>query len=86
MLVLSRKRDETIVINDNIQITIVAIKGDKVRVGIEAPIEVSDAANVIEEISQVEEISQAVALFIPEASEPVVLEAMPIALDSPVQP
>jgi carbon storage regulator len=41
MLVLSRKRDETIVINDNIQITIVAIKGDKVRVGIEAPIEVS---------------------------------------------
>jgi carbon storage regulator len=41
MLVLSRKRDETIVINDNIQITIVAIKGDKVRVGIEAPLSVS---------------------------------------------
>ena len=52
----------------------------------QAPIEGSDAANVIDEISQVEEISQAVALFIPEASEPVVLEAMPIALDSPVQP
>lgn len=41
MLVLSRKRDETIVINDDIQITIVAIRGDKVRVGIEAPIHIS---------------------------------------------
>ena len=64
-----------------------ASKGDNCSMNeAQAPIEVSDAANVIEEISQVEEISQAVALFIPEASEPVVLEAMPIALDSPVQP
>ena len=37
MLVLSRQRDETIVINDNIQITIVDIRGDKVRIGISAP-------------------------------------------------
>jgi len=37
MLVLSRKRDERIVINDNIVITVVDIRGDKVRIGIEAP-------------------------------------------------
>lgn len=37
MLVLSRKRDESIVINDDIVITVVEIRGDKVRLGIEAP-------------------------------------------------
>ena len=37
MLVLSRHKDESIVINDNITITIVGINGDKVRVGIVAP-------------------------------------------------
>lgn len=37
MLVLSRKRDESIRINNNIVVTIVDIRGDKVRVGIEAP-------------------------------------------------
>ena len=37
MLVLSRKKNESIVINDNIVVTIVEIRGDKVRLGIEAP-------------------------------------------------
>ncbi len=37
MLVLSRQRDETIMIGDDIEITIVDIRGDKVRVGINAP-------------------------------------------------
>lgn len=37
MLVLSRHKDESIVINDDITITIVGINGDKVRVGIVAP-------------------------------------------------
>ncbi len=37
MLVLSRQRDETIMIGDDIQITIVDIRGDKVRLGINAP-------------------------------------------------
>ncbi len=37
MLVLSRTRDETIMIGDEIEITIVDVRGDKVRVGINAP-------------------------------------------------
>jgi carbon storage regulator len=40
MLVLSRTRDETIMIGDNIEITIVDIRGDKVRLGITAPSEI----------------------------------------------
>jgi len=40
MLVLSRQRDESIIIADNIVITIVDIRGDKVRLGIEAPKEI----------------------------------------------
>lgn len=37
MLVLSRQRDEVIKIGDNIEITVVDIRGDKVRIGITAP-------------------------------------------------
>ena len=40
MLVLSRQRDESIIIGDNIVITVVDIRGDKVRLGINAPKEV----------------------------------------------
>lgn len=41
MLVLSRKKNESIIINDHITVTVVEIRGDKVRLGIEAPKEVS---------------------------------------------
>lgn len=41
MLVLSRKKNEKIVINENITIVVVEIRGDKVRLGIEAPKEIS---------------------------------------------
>ena len=41
MLVLSRHRDESIIIGDDIVITVVDIRGDKVRLGIAAPIEIS---------------------------------------------
>jgi carbon storage regulator len=41
MLVLSRKKNESIIINDNITVTVVEIRGDKVRLGIDAPKEVS---------------------------------------------
>ena len=41
MLVLSRQRDETIMIGDNVEVTVVDIRGDKVRLGINAPKEIS---------------------------------------------
>lgn len=41
MLVLTRKKDQTIVINDNIEITVLDIQGDQVRIGINAPRNVS---------------------------------------------
>ncbi len=41
MLVLSRKRNESIVINGNITITLVDIRGDKARLGIDAPSDVT---------------------------------------------
>lgn len=37
MLVLSRQRDETIMIGDEVEITVVDVRGDKVRIGISAP-------------------------------------------------
>jgi len=37
MLVLSRKLNETIIINGNIRITVVGLRGNQVRLGIEAP-------------------------------------------------
>ncbi len=40
MLVLSRKKNESIVINNDIKIVVVEIRGDKVRLGVEAPREV----------------------------------------------
>ena len=41
MLVLSRDKDESIIIGDDVRITVVDVRGGKVRLGIEAPREVS---------------------------------------------
>ena len=49
MLVLSRKKNESIVINDDITIVVVEIRGDKVRLGIEAPKEVPVHRNEVYE-------------------------------------
>jgi carbon storage regulator len=40
MLVLSRRKNESIIISNNVTITVVEIRGDKVRLGIEAPKEI----------------------------------------------
>jgi len=40
MFVLSRQRDESIMIGDNIEITVVDVRGEKVRLGITAPKEI----------------------------------------------
>ena len=37
MLVLTRKRDQALIINDNVEITVLDIQGDQVRIGIDAP-------------------------------------------------
>lgn len=52
MLVLSRKKNESIIINDNITVTIVEIRGDKVRLGIEAPKEIPIHRSEIHEAIQ----------------------------------
>lgn len=41
MLVLTRRKDEAIIIGDNIRVTVVEIRGDRVKLGFEAPGEVT---------------------------------------------
>lgn len=40
MLILTRKVGETIVINENIRVTVLAIRGSQIRLGVEAPADV----------------------------------------------
>jgi carbon storage regulator len=54
MLVLSRRKDETIRIDDSITITVVDIRGEKVRIGISAPPNVSVHRGEIYDIIQKE--------------------------------
>lgn len=49
MLILTRKVGETIVINDTIRVTVLQVKGNQVRVGIEAPKDVSVHRQEIQE-------------------------------------
>ena len=59
MLVLSRKKNESIIIDDRITVTVVEIRGDKVRLGIEAPREVpihrSEVYEAIRRVAETEE-------------------------------
>ncbi|MBN1854921.1 MAG: carbon storage regulator CsrA [Pirellulales bacterium] len=52
MLVLSRKKNESIVINDDITIVVVEIRGDKVRLGVDAPKEIPVHRNEVYEAIQ----------------------------------
>lgn len=54
MLVLSRQRDETIMIGDEVEITVVDIRGDKVRLGITAPARVAVHRKEVYEAIQAE--------------------------------
>ena len=54
MLVLSRKKNESIIIDDHIIVTVVEIRGDKVRLGIQAPKEVPIHRSEIYEAIQAE--------------------------------
>lgn len=59
MLVLSRKKNESIIIDDNIVVTVIEIRGDKVRLGIDAPREVPIHRSEIHEAIQSEQASMA---------------------------
>ena len=54
MLVLSRQRDESVMIGDKVVVTIVDIRGDKVRLGIEAPNEIPVHRQEVDEAIQKE--------------------------------
>jgi carbon storage regulator len=71
MLVLSRKKDESIVINNDITIVVVEIRGDKVRLGVEAPKDVPvHRREVFEAIARGEQADLPAATAAEEASEP----------------
>lgn len=61
MLVLSRKEDESIIINDNIEIKVIGIKQDQVKIGIVAPRDVKIFRKEIYEQIQRENIAAASA-------------------------
>jgi len=66
MLVISRKVDESLVINNDITITVVDIRGDKVRLGVDCPVEVPvHRREVYDAICRAQEQQQQ-----PEASNP----------------
>ncbi len=59
MLVLSRRKDETIMVGDEVEITIVDVRGDTVRLGIKAPRSVSVHRKEIYDAIQAENIAAA---------------------------
>ena len=59
MLVLTRKINESTLIGDEVVITVVDVQGDKVRLGIEAPKEISIArSEIVRKALPVQDISQ----------------------------
>lgn len=72
MLVLSRKKNESIVVNDSIVITVVEIRGDKVRLGIEAPREVPIHRSEVRDAMAAQ--AESAADVVPPVEENVVVE------------
>jgi len=61
VLVLSRQKDESIIIGDDVEVTIVDVRGDKVRLGINAPRSISVHRKEIYEAIQREKAEKAAA-------------------------
>lgn len=59
MLVLSRKRDEQIIIGGHIVVTVVEVRGDKVRIGITAPRDISVHRKEVQDAREQEAIATA---------------------------
>ena len=69
MLVLSRQRDESIMIGDDVVITIVDIRGDKVRIGIDAPTRIPvHRQEVYEAIQRENDMEKAADRAVPDAT------------------
>ena len=64
MLVLSRQRDQKIVIGDEIVVTVIEIRGDKVRLGIEAPPHISIHRKEIYELIRRKEAAKRLEEFL----------------------
>ncbi|MBI4716771.1 MAG: carbon storage regulator CsrA [Planctomycetes bacterium] len=84
MLVLSRQRDETIMIGDDVEITVVDIRGDKVRLGITAPRHIQVHRKEVYEAIKRE--NQQAAGLRPEDVRDVVKPDAPPAQAQPLQP
>jgi carbon storage regulator len=86
MLVLSRKKDESIVINNDITIVVVEIRGDKVRLGVEAPKEVPvHRREVFEAIARGEPVDAA-SVVAPSIASPGADSATTGPADQPTPP
>lgn len=59
MLALSRKKNEALIINNNVEVTILEVKGDQVKIGITAPKEVSIYRKEV--YTQIQEANKAAA-------------------------
>ena len=70
MLVLSRKKNESIVINNDVIVTVVEIRGDKVRLGIVAPKEVPVHRQEVFDAIHGKEASEAAATPVVVANKP----------------
>jgi carbon storage regulator len=83
MLVLSRKKNESIVINDDITIVVIEVRGDKVRLGVECPAEFPVHRNeVYEALRRNRELVGAVNGFGGESPRPAAVDRPP-AIEAP---
>jgi carbon storage regulator len=83
MLVLSRSKDQRIVIGDNIVITVVEVRGDKVRLGIEAPKDVPVHRREVYEAIRRHSQAAAPAPIVPAPLPPAAAPTMPPSAEAP---